>query len=210
MTRPNKIKWIVAGTVVMIAAWFICFTTWPAEFLALPLTIYESPQKADVVIVLGAGARKHGEPLPPQAKERVIRAVGLMQQGYAPAIIVAGGLNIHSGFVEAKLMAPYAVSRGVDAAQIIQEDQSKNTWENAVNSLAIMQRNGWQSALVVTSSYHTLRACTIFRKLRADVRCLATPLSTIPTNTVYERLTDFRSVAREYGALVLNLVQGRL
>jgi hypothetical protein len=31
---------------------------------------------------------------------------------------------------------------------------------------------------------------------------MAAPLNIIPTDTVYERLTDFRSVAREYGAIV--------
>ncbi|MEK7537537.1 MAG: YdcF family protein [Patescibacteria group bacterium] len=218
MTRPPQIKWIVSGALAVVAAWSVSFTTWPAELLALPLTVYQPPRPADVVIVLGAGARKHPssgkgqtrDPLPPQAKERIIRGAGLIQQGYAPAMIVAGGYSKQSGYVEAQLMKPFAVSRGIAPAQIIAEDQSKNTWENAVNSLAVMQRNGWQSALVVTSSYHTLRACAIFRKLQADVRCIAAPLNTIPTDTVYERLTDFRSVVREYGALVYNLVQGRL
>lgn len=210
MMRPPQIKRIVSGALVVVAAWSVSFTTWPAELLALPLTVYQSPRPADVVIVLGAGARKRGDPLPPQAKERIIRGAGLVQQGYAPAMIVAGGYSKHSGYVEAQLMKPFAVSRGIAPAQVIEEDQSKNTWENAVNSLAVMQRNGWQSALVVTSSYHTLRACTIFRKLQADVRCIAAPLSIIPTDTVYERLTDFRSVVREYGAMVYNLVQGKL
>ncbi len=199
----KKSRWWIGGATLATAIASLCLTTWPTELLQLPLTIHEQPQAADVVIVLGAGARKHGEPLPPQAKERIQRGVNLVKQGFASTMIVAGGLNKHSGYVEADLMKPDAVSQGLSADNVIEENRSINTWENAVNSLGIMDRNNWHSALVVTSPYHTLRACAVFRKLKATVHCIAAPLSIIPTNTVYERLTDFRSVVREYGAMVL-------
>lgn len=202
MTKAKKIAWWISGGTVVFIAVNLLFTAWPAELLQLPLVVYNSPRAADVVIVLGAGARKNGEPLPPQAKERVQRGVNLVAQGYAPTMIVAGGLSKQSGYVEADLMKTYAMSLGLSGDQIVEENRSINTWENAVNSLDIMSRNEWQTALVVTSPYHTLRACAIFHKLKATTSCIGAPLNIISTDTVYERLTDFRSVAREYGAIV--------
>lgn len=202
MISGKKIAWWSVSFVVVVVALNVLFMTWPAGVLQMPLVVNEEPRTTDVIIVLGAGARKHGDPLPPQAKERVQRGVQLLNEGYAPRMIVAGGLSKQSGYVEAELMQTYAMQLGVPSDSIVKESSSKNTWENAVNALEIMRRNEWDDALVVTSSYHTLRACMIFRKLKATVRCVAAPLSTIPTDTIYERLTDFRSVAREYGAIV--------
>lgn len=210
MNRSRKIAWWSVGAASFLFALSTVFTTWPAELLQLPLVVYEVPQQTDVVIVLGAGARKNGEPLPPQAKERIQRGVSLVRLGYAPTMIVAGGLSKKSGYVESDLMKTYAMSLGLSGDQIVEEGRSINTWQNATNSIDIMKRNSWTSALVVTSPYHTLRACTMFRKQHASVRCIAASLNTIPTDTVYERLTDLRSVVREYGALVYNLMLGQL
>lgn len=208
LTRGQR--WWVAGGVAGLAFLTICFFTWPSRVLQLPLIVHDQPQAADVVIVLGAGARSHGDPLPPQAKERVERGAELMKQGLASAMIISGGLSKSSGYIEADLMKAYAVAQDLPAENIIEEKTSTSTWENAINSLEIMRRNNWQTALIVTSSYHTYRACAIFHHLRASVRCIAAPLNIIPTDSVYERLTDFRSVVREYGAVVLYGVTGRL
>ncbi len=202
MTKQKKIILSSGSVFFVIVVLNLLMTNWPAAVFQLPLTVYDRPRSADVVIVLGAGARKHGQPLPPQAKERIQQGYSLLQQGYAPTMIVAGGLSKQSGLIEADLMKAYAISIGLPSEQIVVENRSINTWENAVNALDIMKRNNWESALVVTSPYHTLRACTIFHKLRAEVKCIAAPLSLIPTDSVYERLTDFRSVIREYGAIV--------
>lgn len=205
-----RTRWWIVGGLVMALFMAVCFFTWPSQLLQLPLVVHEQPQAADVIIVLGAGTRRHGEPMPPQAKERVQHSMKLIAEGYAPSMIVAGGVSKHSGYIEAELMRNYALSQGLSEEKIIAENQSINTLENAVNSLEIMKQNNWHSALVVTSPYHTWRACTIFRKLKASVRCISAPLNIIPTNTVYERLTDLRSIIREYGAIIHNILHGRI
>jgi uncharacterized SAM-binding protein YcdF (DUF218 family) len=99
-------------------------------------------------------------------------------------------------------MAEIALADGATTEQVVQEPRSKNTWENATESLAIMKERGWKTALIVTSPYHTFRACAIFHKQQADVRCIAAPLRTEASHTLYERMMDLRSVVREYGAIV--------
>ena len=172
------------------------------NFLMIPITENQGLVRSDVIIVLGAGSRSTTPHLPPQAYARVQQGVSLLLDGWAPKMVVSGGYSTHTGLTEAPLMATIARTAGARPEQVIEEPQSKNTWENATDSLAIMQEKGWASALVVTSPYHTYRACAIFHKQGANVRCIAAPLRTEASHTVYERLMDLRSVLREYGAII--------
>lgn len=205
--RSKKIWWTIGGIMFAAIANIILFT-WPSEFLQLPLISRDRAEQADVIIVLGAGARKHGESLPPQGKERVMLGLDLVEQGYASTVIMSGGLSKQSGHVESDLMKKYAVSLRASADSVITENRSTSTWENALYVQEIMQRNNWDDALVVTSPYHTFRSCAIFRKLHMSVTCLPASLKLIPTDTLYERLTDFRTVVREYGAIIYYFFRG--
>ncbi len=208
MTKARRNGWLYGAGLALILGLAITLTNWPAELLAWPFTVYEAPKQADVVVVLGAGTRRHGDPLPPQAKERVIRGVALINNGYAPYMIISGGQDKNTGLVESTLMKDYAVSLGLPAEKILTEETSKNTWQNVHDTVPIMKRNGWTTALVVTGSYHTLRACTVFRQVPVAITCIATPLNTIPTITVRERWADLRSTAREYVAWVVDWLRG--
>lgn len=204
VTSKRKILWWgsgLLGLAVLILV-FAATTEWPTNLLMAPLIENESLVKSDVIIVLGAGSRATIPHLPPQADARVHEGVALLKDGWAPRIIVSGGYNVHTGLTEAPLMATQAEQDGVPATAVLQEPRSKNTWENASLSLALMKEQGWKTALVVTSPYHTWRACHIFRKQNANIHCIAAPLRTNASHTIYERLMDFRSVVREYGAIV--------
>jgi len=203
-----KKYWLFIASVVIALPALAMFFTWPAELLQVPLIRQDQAQSTDVIVVLGAGARAHGEPLPPQGKERVMLGLDLVDQGYASTVIMSGGLSKQSGFVESDLMKTYAVSLGGTADDVIVENRSTSTWENAMYVQEIMQRNKWDDALVVTSPYHTFRSCAIFHKLGMTVKCISAPLNLIPTDTFYERLTDLRSVVREYGAIVYYFFRG--
>lgn len=211
MTRRLK-RWLIGGgTAIIIIAIVFTFTTWPRDILGAPLTLHETPRPSDAIIVLGSGTRKNDSNfLPPQAEQRIAEGALLYRQGYAPNLIVAGGLSPVTNMVEADLMAPLATADGIPAVAIIKEPGSHDTWENAANSLAIMETSGWKTALVVTSPYHTRRACHFFRKQGADVRCIAAPYDLVPANSVYEKFMDNRSVIREYGAWIYAWLQRRL
>lgn len=211
MTRRLK-RWLLGGEVlVILLVTIFTVTTWPRDILGAPLTLHETPQPSDVIIVLGSGTRKKDSNfLPPQAEQRVAEGSLLYRQGYATQLIVAGGISPVTKLVEADLMALLAAADGVQADAIIKESNSRDTWQNAQNSLAIMKTNGWKTALVVTSPYHTRRACHFFRKQGADVRCIAAPYDLVPANSVYEKFMDNRSVIREYGAWIYAWLQKRL
>lgn len=62
-------------------------------------------------------------------------------------------------------MKQKALSLGLPASAILQEDQSRTTFENAKYSFKIVQNLGFKSAIVVTSSYHTRRSRIIFNQV---------------------------------------------
>lgn len=63
---------------------------------------------------------------------------------------------------------------GVPPDAIVVETQSRNTYENAVNSAEIIRDRGWRSAILVTSGAHMPRALAAFSKAGID----AIPAST--------------------------------
>jgi len=208
----RRSKWLVGvGVGVFMVAAIFMFTTWPRDLLGAPLTLHETPVASDVIIVLGGGTRKKdSNSLPPQAEQRVAKGVELYRAGIAPRIIEAGGLSPTTGLVEADLMSKLGLATGVPAEAIFAERNSRDTWENARNTLAIMAEQGWMTATIVTSPYHTRRACHFFRDLGGDVRCIAAEYSLVPTNDIYNRFMDNRSVLREYGAWIYAWFQGRI
>ncbi len=201
-------RWILVSVAALIVVSLL--TTWPADLLADPLVRQDHLVPADVIIVLGAGTNRGTDPLPAQAKSRVDRGLVLLEAGLAPRMIVAGGTSRVTGLNESALMAPYAVSHGARPDQVVREARSKNTYQNAVYSLAIMRERGWTTALVVTSPYHTWRACRIFEKQRATIRCVAAPPRGEELTSPLERLRRLRGVVREYGAIVLSYIRAAI
>jgi uncharacterized SAM-binding protein YcdF (DUF218 family) len=62
-------------------------------------------------------------------------------------------------------MAEIAVAFGVPRSAILQEPDSLNTYQNAVNVNALMAQEGIERVLLVTSAMHMPRALGIFMKL---------------------------------------------
>ncbi|MBI5466772.1 MAG: YdcF family protein [Candidatus Kerfeldbacteria bacterium] len=209
MRRRQKVWW---GLGAVVAALFSlsAFTLIVRDALAWPLTRDEQPRQSDVIIVLGAGTRTRGDHLPPQAKQRVLEAQELHAANIAPMVIMSGGLNHKTGLTESKEMVLFGYQHGLPLEAMIAETQSTSTWENAKFSLTVMSQRGWTTATVTTSPYHTWRACRMFRKQGADVRCVAAPYSLLPQTSMSERLADTKAVLREYGAIVYNFLKGQL
>ena len=180
------------------------------SLLIKPLVHNDVPLPSDVVIILGGGIIHDTHSLPWGVEERMAKGVELYKAGYAPKIIVAGGIVHYGGEAESEIMAPYAEWLGVPAENIIQENKSKDTHTNALNSTKIMQDRGWQRAIVVTSDFHSSRACRIFKKVTQNIICVAAPRNSAFNGNYYRNLMDFRATVREYGAWVYNWLRGNL
>lgn len=203
-------RWWIVGAVTFILGVLIVATPWPSDVLSWPLITNDQPLKpADTIIVLGAGTRRGSDPLPTQAKLRTDKGFELWRAGLAPTVIISGGKSKITGLIESNIMAAYAIDRGLPIENILLEERSTSTRENAEGSLKLMAERDLTTAIVVTSSYHTWRSCRVFRALAGSIQCAAA--TTHPeSENFYERMVNLRSVIREYGAIILYAFRGYL
>ena len=125
-----------------------------AEYPPAPIG---TPPHADVAIVLGGSI---GQPLPPRvtsdlsdAADRVRYAARLFRAAKVDRILVSGGnLPWQAGVKpESQLVSDLLIEFGLRPDAIVQDAESRNTRENAVNSAVIMHTQAWRTALLVTS-----------------------------------------------------------
>lgn len=177
------------------------------QWLAHPIIRDEVPRGADVIIVLGGGVVVETHALPFGPEERVAEGIRLWQDGLAPRIMMTGGLVEGTDYTESNVMRAYAEQLGVPRENIIEEMDAHDTHENATNSKRIMQERGWKTALVVTSYFHTRRACEVFEKEGVTIICVAAYPSADFQKNPYRNLIEFKSILRDYLATVYYALQ---
>lgn len=132
------------------------------------------PQAADVIIVLGAKLW-NGEPSPVLA-QRLQLAAELYRSGLAERVIVSGGLDRGQELSEAAAMARWLADHGVRPEAILTEAASTSTWENLRNSQGLMEQQGWERAIIVSSNFHLFRAGLTARWLGLSCSLAAAPM----------------------------------
>lgn len=118
--------------------------------------------KADAIVVLGAGVGLDGK-AGKGLERRVLHAARLYKKGFAPHIIMTGGVGTNPP-AEAEVAARLAMTKGVPRAAIALENKSTSTWENAEYATAICKKRGWKSVLIVSDPFHLYRAQRNFEK----------------------------------------------
>lgn len=131
--------------------------------------------RGDVIILLGGGVND-GAPdfdavgtLSEEALARLVAAVRLQKKLRIPVIASGGAAYDHIKNSEAKIARRFMIDLGVPSDQIILEDRSRDTFENAVNSGAICRQQGFQKPILVTSAFHMKRALLNFEKAGINV-----------------------------------------
>lgn len=125
--------------------------------IPLIISVYLSPQddlgKADAIVVISGG----------DTDARINEGIKMYLQKWAPKIIFSGAAA--SGDVSNALaMKRIAVAKGIPASDIIIEEDSKTTSQNAIFTAKQLQQMGAKSIILVTSPYHQRRAYNEFRK----------------------------------------------
>lgn len=135
--------------------------------------------EAEAIVVLGGSTRPADYPRPwvdvMEAGDRVLHGAQLYKAGKAPRLILSGG-RIHwrgGDPPESDDMAKIAVEMGVPETDIWEEPSSLNTYQNAVNVKAILEKEGINRILLVTSAMHMPRALAIFKK--QGIEAIAAP-----------------------------------
>lgn len=129
---------------------------------------YSRPEKpeGDVIVVLSGGYYGTGgvfsasENLAPGTLERASAAFLLHKKTGLP-LLVSGGAPFSSRS-EASATAAYLTELGVPRDKIIVEEDSRDTFENAVFSRKLCAVKGYKKILLLTSAFHMPRAVLLF------------------------------------------------
>jgi len=147
---------------------------WSDADVAAPLaTVWDymrlvhAPRRADAILVLGS--------FDPVA---AVHAARLWKQGFAPVIIMSGGIAHRGGLLdtgwdrpEAHVFADKAMGEGVPASAILIEEKAQNTGDNFTLGRAIAEQAGLNTErlIVVAKPYMTRRGYATGRKVWPEV-----------------------------------------
>jgi len=124
-------------------------------FVPMAIAVYLSPQdalsKVDAIVVVSGG----------DTDARISEGVKLYLQEWAPKLVFSGAAA-EGDVSNALAMKRIAIQAGVSADDILIEEASKTTAENAEFTAKIIQNNNLKSIILVTSPYHQRRAYTQF------------------------------------------------
>jgi len=148
-------------------------------------------RKADAILVLGA-AQYNGRPSP-VLKARLDHALQLYEEGFAPTLIVTGGVGAGDTLSEGEVARRYAIENGVPESAILVEREGETSAASVDAAAALMTSQGLHSALLVSDSYHMLRLELLAR--RAGIRPYRAPAPKSPIDL--DRATHRRYVLRE-------------
>src|SRR5690606_37628173 len=127
---------------------------WVSAFLLVLLAgAWPQLRAADAILVMGA-AQYNGRPSP-VLKARLDHALDLYRRGYAPRLIVTGGVGQGDTLSEGEVSRRYAVAAGVPDSVILVERQGVTSAESMGYAAALMRANDLRTALVVRSEEHT-------------------------------------------------------
>lgn len=167
-----------------------------ASLLERPLVVRAPLRPLDAIVVLGAPLGP-GDALTPVLEERVAAAAALWRAGAGRIVIASGGVTGRAPGprrAEADVMAEALRARGV--AEVLVEDASQTTADNARLTAARLAPLGARSAWIVTQPFHGRRAARLFRAAGLDAHAWH-----IADSIQYaDRRRAVRWLVREYAA----------
>lgn len=172
--------------------------TWLASWL-----VRQDPlQPADIVVAMGGG----------QHCLRLQYAAELYRKGFGRKLLLSG-IEVFDGSDAEEKVRQQAMSHGVPAADIFIITNTMNTRTEADKLSALMQQQGWQSAIVVTEPSHTRRARYTLQRAAPDSTFSSVPVpSDWPgvwrAERWWTRHNDTRHTMREALAWINTLVGG--
>lgn len=95
---------------------------------------------------------------------RAAQAISMYKNGWAKWLVFSGAAADKAGPSNAEAMKRQAVSEGVSSRDILIDETSETTKENAANTARLVEEHNIHSVILVTSAYHQRRAGLEFGK----------------------------------------------
>ena len=179
IVRLRQASLALAG---VFALWITGFGLFASASLNIaPSAGVTTSQSSDSVIVLTGG------------KQRIEEGLRLFAQGTAPQLFITG---VHPSTSMADIIARYDGAAPLPTCCITIDQIADTTITNAQQAYAWQQGQAIQSAHLVTSNYHFLRAAMEFRAIMPDLEIIPHPIT--PPAGSYEERVFWRLMMEEY------------
>lgn len=179
LLKKSKTKKIFS-IITVCFSFFFTNTFIAKEFMRMweyePVGVKNITKHYDAVIILGGGIVTNDAQNDiltfRDNPDRLMQALWLYQNGVADKILISSGSGSleYPNMLEGKLLADYLIEIGLPENDIWVDSLSKNTRENAVNTVEILNDsipNG--NFLLITSASHMRRSVGCFKKLDFNV-----------------------------------------
>jgi uncharacterized SAM-binding protein YcdF (DUF218 family) len=165
------------------------------SWLLLPLenrfpTVRSLPDRVDGIVVLGGAVNPRltdarGQPALNETAERMTTFVALARRFPEARHVFTGGSGslIYTDLKETEVARQLFAELGLDISRMVFEDQSRNTYENALYTRDLVQPKPGEVWIVVTSAFHMPRAYGCFSRIGWRV---------LPYPVDYMTLGDYR------------------
>lgn len=164
--RKRLIKLLLLFIVIISVFYTVRYPETLIKSMCRYLTVKDDKMVADVIVILGGW----------EFDARLEHGIGLYKEGYGKKIILSG-----AGGSEA-YRKKQLLSEGVNEEDILMEVNSTSTYENALFTKEIIEREGYRSIILVTTPDQSRRARFIFRKVykKSNVLIFISPVTGTP------------------------------
>jgi uncharacterized SAM-binding protein YcdF (DUF218 family) len=197
--RSKRAKVLLIVSVCLLAVYFL--TPVLLNEAAEGLIREDRLVKADVIVAFAGDNRCNREK----------RAAELYHQGWAGNVVVSG-MSYAWGFHTGEAARRYVMSLGVPEEKISMISETLNTRAEARALDDLMRGRGWNSAIIVTSAYHSRRAMYTIERAAQGRTFYSSP---VPTGSPewtpqawWSRRDDVYFTMREFASWANTLVGG--
>jgi len=151
------------------------------------------PSNADAIVVLSAGVTADGL-LPQQGMDRILQGMKLVRSGVAPRLILTREMRTVDG-------RPFSSSGDQDSIVALSgiltpvaTGTVRSTHDEALRVAKLAATARWRRVVVVTSPFHSRRACRTFERAGLTVSCIpadSRDVSVLSLSTPDDRVKAF-------------------
>lgn len=151
------------------------------------------PASADAVVALSAGVTADGH-LTQQGLDRTITAVDLVERGVAPVLLFTREVRKTGRRKSNNSADQILIARLARLGRVMTTRPVKSTRDEAVAVASVARYRGWKRVVVVTSPFHSRRACATFERAGVVVSCIPSDSRDVAINRLiypHDRIVAF-------------------
>ncbi|MBI4852271.1 MAG: YdcF family protein [Acidobacteria bacterium] len=190
----NRITKYLIISILLLVSWFTLHS-----IITTIDGLSDEVKQVDIAVVFGNTIERTGLPSN-RLRGRLDKAIELYKQKLFTKIVVSGGFG-KEGFWEAEVMRDYLVKNQVSINDIIIDNYGNNTYLTTKNTKEIMQKNNFNSVIIITQYHHISRAKLAFWKLGIK--------NVYSAHANYFELRDIYSIFREFLGFYGYLINSR-